>query len=350
MCSVTLALDVLGTKSFVAALSAAGGTNGITGVAAHANLAVEQASLGFRESCHDGATKSPYLTATALFGYVQDRLANGWSMKVVRLPGIHHDGNVVLVSGALGHLIINAGTSWYQALQVERITGQLGERRLDRILLTSRRFPVSGGAAHVAAAFDGVPIHIHPDGQAALANGDFFYHMGESIRFGHALVPLRNRCLSEDDVFPMGDGEVIPLHLPGHASEGMGFHIPHLSTLVVGALLPRADRPTRWDLPGGSLLDIIDSIKRMKRLNVSSLVPLQGPAIRGVEHVQDVLDRHLAFFEEAAQRWKSPFLMGSTCTYGRLVDTQNTLAPRGTRVRLSRVRHEVCLLQFAFVA
>ena len=78
---------------------------------------------------------------------------NGHAMKVVRLPGIHHDGNVVLVSGSLGHLLINAGTSWYQALQVERITGQLGKEPLDRILLTSRRFPVSGGAAHVAEAF-----------------------------------------------------------------------------------------------------------------------------------------------------------------------------------------------------
>ena len=144
-------------------------------------------------------------------------------------------------------------------------------------------------------------------------------------------------------MFPMGDGEVIPLHLPGHASEGMGFHIPHLSTLVVGALLPRADRPTRWDLPGGSLMDIIDSIKRMKRLNVSSLVPLQGPAIRGVEHVQDVLDRHLAFFEEAAENDGNPFFVGPTCPYGRLADTENAMAPRGTRVRLSRVRHEVCL-------
>ena len=54
-------------------------------------------------------------------------------MNVVRLPGIHHDGNVVLVTGSLGNLLINAGTSWYQALQVERITGQLGERPLDRI-------------------------------------------------------------------------------------------------------------------------------------------------------------------------------------------------------------------------
>ena len=302
--SVALALNVLWTKSLVAALSAARGTNGVSSVAAHANLAVEQASLGFGESCHDEATKSPYLTATALFGYLQNRPTNGRCMKVVRLPGIHHDGNVVLVSGALGHLLINAGTSWYQALQVERITGQLGEHRLDRILLTSRRFPVSGGAAHLAEAFNDVPVHIHADGQAALANGDFFTTWAN--RFDSDMPRTDTEGLSEADVFPMGDGEVLPLHLPGHASEGMGFHIPHLSTLVVGALLPRADRPTRWDLPGGSLMDIIDSIRRIKRLNLSSIVPLQGPAIRGSEHVQEVLDRHLAFYEEAVENDGNP--------------------------------------------
>ena len=219
-------------------------------------------------------------------------------MKVVRLPGIHHDGNVVLVSSSLGHLLINAGTSWYQALQVERITGQLGEEKLDRILLTSRRFPVSGGAAHVSKAFDDVPVHIHSDGQAALETGDFFTTWAN--RYDSDMPRTRTESLTEGDVFPMGVGEVLPVHLPGHTSDGMGFHLPHLSTLVVGAILPRADRPTRWDLPGGSLMDIISSFNRMKRLEVTSIVPLQGPAIRGAEHVKDVLNRHLQFFEEAA--------------------------------------------------
>ena len=178
-------------------------------------------------------------------------------MNVVRLPGIHHDGNVVLVAGSLGNLLINAGTSWYQVLQVERITGQLGEQPLDRILLTSRRFPVSGGASHVSAAFGDVPIHIHSDGQAALETGDFFTTWAN--RYDSDMPRTLTEPLSEDDVFSMGDGEVVPVHLPGHTSDGMGFHIPHLSTLVVGALLPRADRPTRWDLPGGSLVDVVAS-------------------------------------------------------------------------------------------
>ena len=296
--SVTLSLNVLGAQALVPALSAADGTNGVSCVAAHANLAVKQASLCFGESCHGVATNLPYLTATTRFGYVEDRRRAGGGMKVVRFPGIHHDGNVVLVSGSLGHVLINAGTSWYQALQVERVTGQLEGQRLDRIFLTSRRFPVSGGAAHLSKAFDGVPVHIHGDGQAALETGDFFTTWAN--RYDSDMPRTPTEALTEGDVFPMGDGEVVPVHLPGHAGEGMGYHIPHLSTLVVGALLPRADRPTRWDLPGGSLIDVIDSFKRMMDMRLTSIVPLQGPAIRGSEHVLDVLKRHLDFFESAA--------------------------------------------------
>ena len=319
--SVALALNVLGTKSLVAALSAANGTNGVAGIATHANFAVKQTGFCLRESCHDGATESPYLTATTRFGYVQGGPSDGNGMKVVRLPGIHHDGNVVLISGSLGHLLINAGTSWYQALQVERITGQLNDARLDRILLTSRRFPVSGGSAHLSKAFGDIPIHIHSDGQAALETGDFFTTWAN--RYDSDMPRTSTEPLCEEDVFPMGDGEVVPVHLPGHTSEGMGFHLPHLSTLVVGALLPRADRPTRWDLPGGSLKDIITSMTKIKRMNLSSIVPLQGPAIRGKEHVEDVLNRHLEFFEQAVENQGKP-----PASWDRPAPTAVWLTPR----------------------
>lgn len=133
-------------------------------------------------------------------------------MNVVRLPGIHHDGNVVLVTGSLGNLLINAGTSWYQALQVERITGQLGQRPLDRILLTSRRFPVSGGASHVSAAFGDVPVHIHSDGQAALETGDFFTTWAN--RYDSDMPRTLTEALSEEDVFSLATGRWFPFISP----------------------------------------------------------------------------------------------------------------------------------------
>ena len=225
-------------------------------------------------------------------------------MKVTRLPGIHHDGNIVLVSGTLGHVLIDAGTSWYQSLQVERIQGLLDDAVPDRLLLTSRRFPVSGGASHLSITFHNMPVHIHQEGQAALETGDFFTTWAN--RYDSDMPRTNTQPVANKDVFPLGEGEIQAVALPGHSPEGMGYHLAHLSTLVVGALLPRADRPTRWDLPGGSLMDIITSFKTMKSLGLKSIVPLQGPAIRGASHVTDVLNRHLAFFEEAAENEGRP--------------------------------------------
>ena len=102
-------------------------------------------------------------------------------MRIVRLPGIHHDSNVILVIGTLGNIIIDSGTSWYQSLQLERIRGileddQEKQNNIDRILLTSRRFPCSGGAKHLSNELDNCPIHIHLEGQSSLETGDFLLH------------------------------------------------------------------------------------------------------------------------------------------------------------------------------
>ena len=42
----------------------------------------------------------------------------GVNMRVLRLPAIHHDANLVVVGGSIGTILIDAGTSWYQGLQV----------------------------------------------------------------------------------------------------------------------------------------------------------------------------------------------------------------------------------------
>ena len=52
-----------------------------------------------------------------------------------------------------------------------------------------------------------------------------------------------------------------------------------------------------WDLPGGCLPDVIASLKRVLRMNAKSIIPLQGPAIKGKKHVKEVLKRHIDFFE-----------------------------------------------------
>ena len=222
-------------------------------------------------------------------------------MRVVRLPGIHHDSNAVVVSGSHGTLVIDAGTSWYQALQVERIKGLLNEdTAVDRILLTSKRFPCSCAARHISEAFDGCTVHIHSEGQAALETGDFFTTWAN--RFDSDMPALKTEVCVPGEVFALGDGQVEALHLPGCSPDGMGFFIPQQNMIVVGCILPRADRPARWDLPGGCLPDLIESLERVKNKRPAAIVPLQGPAIRGKKRVQEVLEQHLGFLRGCEDR------------------------------------------------
>lgn len=222
-------------------------------------------------------------------------------MRVLRLPGIHHDSNVVVVSGSVGALLIDAGTSWYQALQVERIKGVLGtDFTLDRIVLTSKRYPCSGGAKHISEAFGDCPVHIHPEGQAALETGDFFSTWAN--RYDSDMPPISTEHCVDGEVFALGDGQVESLHLPGCSPDGLGFWIENQGMMVVGCLLPRADRPARWDLPGGCLPDLIESLEKVQTKQPKAIVPLQGPAIRGHNRVKAVLEQHIDFLRSCERR------------------------------------------------
>ena len=135
-------------------------------------------------------------------------------MRIIRLPGIHHDANAVIFSGSETNILVDAGTTWYQMLQVERITGHLKEQKLDRILLTSRRYPFAGAAKHISESFDNIPIHIHNDAISVLETGDFYSTWAN--RYDSDMPSTKCEPIGQGDVFPMGDGELFALSLPGH--------------------------------------------------------------------------------------------------------------------------------------
>ena len=233
------------------------------------------------------------------FSIIQTLGPRASAMRIVRLPGIHHDSNVVVLIGTAGNLLIDSGTSWYQSLQIERILGVLGEDKLERILLSNRRFPSSGGAKHISQHFDDCPVHIHKDGQASLESGDFFTTWAN--RFDSDMPSVETTEISDGELFILGNGQVSAISLPGHSSDSMAFYISEKKMLIAGALIPRADRPTRWDLPTGCLTDLVDSLKLVKSMDLDSLVPLQGPAIKGKKHIQEVLKRHIDFFKNCVE-------------------------------------------------
>ena len=237
-------------------------------------------------------------------------------MRIIRLPGIHHDANAVILSGSERNILIDSGTTWYQMLQVERIAGHLNKdvsesNSLDCILLTSRRYPFAGGARYISEENGNIPIYIHSDAISVLETGDFYSTWAN--RYDSDMPSTKCEAISQGDIFKLGDGEIIALSLPGHCSDSMGYFEKERGVLVSGAVLPRADSPTRWDMPGGSLPELITSLKTIDDLSPTSIVPARGPAIKGDSRIDEVVKQHLSVDEEcrdnaglAPRRWPRP--------------------------------------------
>ena len=205
-------------------------------------------------------------------------------MRIIRLPGIHHDANAVIFAGNESSILVDAGTTWYQMLQVERISGHLGERKLSRILLTSRRYPFSGAAKYISENNGDIPIHIHEDAISVLQTGDFYSTWAN--RYDSDMPSTDCTQVTQGDQFNLGDGSITAISLPGHCTDGMGYFEVEREVLCTGA-----------DMPGGSLPELISSLNTINDLSPNSIVPARGPAIRGKDRIDEVINQHLTFLE-----------------------------------------------------
>jgi glyoxylase-like metal-dependent hydrolase (beta-lactamase superfamily II) len=219
-------------------------------------------------------------------------------VRIVRLPGIHHDSNAVLLIGSESSLLVDTGTTWYQMLQVERILGHISKDGLQRILLTSRRYPFAGAAKHISQEMGNIPIHIHQSAISVMQTGDFFSTWAN--RYDSDMPSTECMPVNQGDKFSVGDGSLTAISLPGHCPDGTGYFESQRGVLIAGAVLPRADNPSRWDMPGGDLTELISSLKLIHELAPSNIVPARGPSIKGENHIDEVLNRHLVFLENCA--------------------------------------------------
>lgn len=249
-------------------------------------------------------------------GYCQGLELLRKGMRILRLPGIHHDANAILVSGSDSTMLVDVGTSWYQLLVEERVRGRLLESQaIDGIILTCRRFNHAGGAAHLSEAFS-APVYIHPNGSQAVSSGDFFTTWAS--RYDSDFPPVETEEIVGGQSFDLGDGSIEIIETPGHSTDAIAAWIPEKSVLVAGPTIPKVDAPARWDQPSGCLPDLVTSIETLIDLEVKTLVPVHGETIRGSD-VEVIIQRHLDFFIDVEhndgvipQKWPRP---ARTCNH-----------------------------------
>ena len=222
------------------------------------------------------------------------------TMRVERLPGIHHDSACIVISGSESTVIVDSGTSWYQSNLVERLTPHLeGRAPVEAILLTHRHFDTCGAAPHLAEHL-GAKIRIHEDAVAPLAGGDLFTTWAS--RYDSDMPPINAEGFADGHQINLGDVSLHVLHTPGHTMDACCFHIPEKDALICGDMIPAAAHPSRADMPTGNLVEMKSSLERLRNLTPKMIVCGRGEAISGVDECAKVLNKHIESVELRIER------------------------------------------------
>ena len=216
-------------------------------------------------------------------------------MRAIRLPGIHHDSNSILICDSNDGVLIDCGTSWYQLLIEERIRGQLPENtKISSILLTSRRFNHCGASSYLSSAFDS-DVLIHDSAVNSLAGGDHFTTWAS--RFNSNMPIINAIGIKDGKTIEIGEKEIVAVHIPGHSIDSMGYFVETDGLMITGSTIPSENRASRWDLPTGCLPDLADSMELLLDFDLEILITGFGEKIKGKKKVRTVLEKHRDFFD-----------------------------------------------------
>ena len=100
------------------------------------------------------------------------------------------------------------------------------------------------------------------------------------------------RALSHGEVVATDAGELVALHTPGHTADHLSFHWPSRRALFSGDLLLGQGETTWIGEYPGSVADYLDSLERLRALDLDVIHPTHGPAIDDVEATLDAYERH----------------------------------------------------------
>lgn len=93
-------------------------------------------------------------------------------------------------------------------------------------------------------------------------------------RFGVEIIPLKVNDLNHIEEIKISSEFSFQIHhTPGHSPGSICYYEPDKKVLIPGDLIFKGGSFGRFDFPGGSLKMLINSIKRMKNLDVKFLLP-----------------------------------------------------------------------------
>lgn len=110
----------------------------------------------------------------------------------------------------------------------------------------------------------------------------------------------RRHPFEENGPFPAGDGQLLPLHTPGHAPDHVSFFEPSARDLHCGDLIRTGGSIVIPASQGGSVRLYLESLRLMRDLAPRRLLPGHGDI---VDQPAPLIEQFIATAKCANRRW-----------------------------------------------
>jgi len=198
-------------------------------------------------------------------------------MKVHYIAGVGYESNVYLLEDE-DPIIVDTGAGMYAETALEEVSKIVPLKKVERIVLTHSHLDHMGGAQAFQKATGG-RIYLHEAEAKPIKAGDTTYLLRNM--FDMHLGKLDISPLKTGEKLKLGKGELEVLHTPGHSPGSIVLHDKAAHSAVVGDTVFCDGGVGRWDLPGGDLAQLIESIKRLGELGLKNMYPGHGSYAEG---------------------------------------------------------------------
>ena len=197
-------------------------------------------------------------------------------MSIIQIePALLFDSNMYLIIGSERTVLIDTGTGFAVNSTIDSLKKGLDGRPLDAVILTHRHYDHVGGLRAIIKEFS-PKLYAGPDDAKPLREGDSDSTLG--TKFGGSIDPMEVIDFREGDRINLGGHVLTPIYTPGHTI-GSICVLDEVSGSLFSGDTVFVDGVGNTTHPTGSEKLLIESLRRLNRIEFNGLYPGHGPFV-----------------------------------------------------------------------